>query len=176
MHSRSHRDRTEIAPRLHEIARDQLRAHTRLQEIAGGRTGLSRLQVGRVLLDSGKEFMAGMAAVAEELLQLMGLDVVLLAATHENSKQQAFPALTSAPFQLSLASCPPTPTQLSTSPGAPLAHLPISHPYLTHISPISHLVQVYLSLIGRASARAKPVDLNALMRRWEGGGPRIDAG
>ena len=63
---------------------------------------MSRLQVGRVLLDSGKEFMAGMAAVAEELLQLMGLDVVLLAATHENAKQQAPAARLPRPHELAL--------------------------------------------------------------------------
>jgi hypothetical protein len=46
------------------------------------------LKIGTLHLDSGRGFMGGMAAVAEELISLMGLDVVIMAVTHENAKEQ----------------------------------------------------------------------------------------
>lgn len=75
------------------------------------------IKIGVVQLDTGRGFVTGMSAVAEELLQLMSFDVLLLGVVHENSKAQA-----------------------------------------------------YLSLIGRCSPRAKEVDLNEVMKRWNGGG------
>ena len=75
------------------------------------------VSIGTVQLYTGRGFITGMAAVAEELIQLMSLDVILLGVVHQNAK---------------------------------------GHPFI--------------SLIGRRSARASSVDLNAIMGRWGGGG------
>jgi len=75
------------------------------------------IAIGAVVLDTGRGFVTGMSAVAEELVQLLSFDVLLLGITHRNAKEQSF-----------------------------------------------------LSLIGRCSARAYAVDLNAVMGRYNGGG------
>ena len=75
------------------------------------------IKLGSVMLDTGRGFVTGMSSVCEEMLQLLGCDVVLVGVIHYNAKQQAF-----------------------------------------------------LSLIGRCSARARGVDLNAVLSRWKGGG------
>jgi len=51
------------------------------------------LKIGIVSLDTGRGFVTGMSAVAEELLQLMSFDVILLGITHENAKRQMFLSL-----------------------------------------------------------------------------------
>ena len=51
------------------------------------------VQVGHVQLDTGRGFVTGMAAVAEELLQLMSFDVLLLGVLHQNGKKQTFLSL-----------------------------------------------------------------------------------
>ncbi len=75
------------------------------------------LKIGHVLVETGRGFITGMAAVAEELLQLLSLDVILLGTVHENARGHAF-----------------------------------------------------LSLTGRASARAQTVDLAGVLQQWGGGG------
>ena len=51
------------------------------------------LKLGVVQLDTGRGFVTGMAAVAEELLQLMSYDVLLLGVRHQNSKGMSFLSL-----------------------------------------------------------------------------------
>ena len=51
------------------------------------------LNIGAVSLDTGRGFVTGMSAVAEELLQLLSFDVLLLGVTHQNAKAQSFLSL-----------------------------------------------------------------------------------
>jgi len=48
------------------------------------------LRFGSVLLDTGRGFVTGMASVCEELIQLLGCDVLLLGVVHTNAKAQPF--------------------------------------------------------------------------------------
>jgi len=47
------------------------------------------LKIGSVVLDTGRGFVTGMAAVCEEVLQLLGCDVVLMGIVSANNKGQA---------------------------------------------------------------------------------------
>merc|ERR1740124_1502019 len=49
--------------------------------------------IGTVQLFTGRGFITGMAAVAEELITLMSLDVMLLCVVHQNAKGQPFLSL-----------------------------------------------------------------------------------
>jgi len=49
--------------------------------------------IGTVQLYTGRGFVTGMAAVAEELIALMSLDVILLCVVHQNAKGQPFLSL-----------------------------------------------------------------------------------
>ena len=51
------------------------------------------LSIGTVQLYTGRGFVTGMAAVAEELIALMSLDVMLLCVVHQNAKGQPFLSL-----------------------------------------------------------------------------------
>jgi len=51
------------------------------------------LKLGSVVLDTGRGFVTGMASVCEELLQLLGSDVVVLGVLHRNAKNQTFLSL-----------------------------------------------------------------------------------
>lgn len=51
------------------------------------------LKIGSVLLDTGRGFVTGMSSVVEELLQLLGCDVVLMGVMHTNAKDQSFLSL-----------------------------------------------------------------------------------
>ena len=51
------------------------------------------LRIGVVPLDTGRGFITGMSSVAEELLQLLACDVVLLGVVHQNAKDQSFLSL-----------------------------------------------------------------------------------
>jgi tRNA nucleotidyltransferase (CCA-adding enzyme) len=51
------------------------------------------LKIGTVHLDTGRGFITGMAAVAEELLQLMSYDVLVVGVRHRNAKGQYFLSL-----------------------------------------------------------------------------------
>ena len=51
------------------------------------------LKLGSVLLDTGRGFVTGMSSVVEEVLQLLGCDVVLAGVIHTNAKDQAFLSL-----------------------------------------------------------------------------------
>jgi len=57
-----------------------------LQQVEG-------LKLGSVVLDTGRGFVTGMAAVCQELLQLLACDVVLLGVVHTNAKGQPFLSL-----------------------------------------------------------------------------------
>ena len=51
------------------------------------------VSIGTVHVHTGRGFITGLAAVAEELLQLMSLEVVLLGVVHQNAKGQPFLSL-----------------------------------------------------------------------------------
>ena len=51
------------------------------------------LKLGSVLLDTGRGFVTGMASVCEELIQLLGCDVIMLGVVHTNAKAQPFLSL-----------------------------------------------------------------------------------
>lgn len=51
------------------------------------------LKLGWAVLDTGRGFVTGLASVCEELLQLLGCDVLLLGVTHTNAKGQPFLSL-----------------------------------------------------------------------------------
>eukprot|EP00908_Phaeocystis_cordata_P027314 Transcript_9868.p1 GENE.Transcript_9868~~Transcript_9868.p1 ORF type:complete len:560 (+),score=122.29 Transcript_9868:98-1777(+) len=51
------------------------------------------LKFGSVLLDTGRGFVTGMASVCEELVQLLGCDVLVLGVVHTNAKAQPFLSL-----------------------------------------------------------------------------------
>ena len=47
-------------------------------------------KIGLVKMDTGRGFVTGMSAIAEELLQLMSLDVILLGVLHRDRKMNSF--------------------------------------------------------------------------------------
>ena len=80
-----------------EFGQARLSAHQRdLLAEAMGAVELQQhngLKLGMVLLDTGRGFVTGMASVAEELLELLACDGVLIGVVHYNAKAQPFLSL-----------------------------------------------------------------------------------
>jgi len=80
-----------------EFGQARLSAHQRdLLAAAMSSVGLRQhqgLKLASVVLDTGRGFVTGMASVCEELLQLLGCDVVMLGVVHANAKGQTFLSL-----------------------------------------------------------------------------------
>ena len=77
-----------------EFGQARLSAHQRdlLSQAMGDIALFSHegLKLGSVVLDTGRGFVTGMASVCDELLQLLGCDVVLIGVVHTNAKAQPF--------------------------------------------------------------------------------------
>ena len=75
-------------------------------------------------LYTGRGFVTGMAAVAEELIALMSLDVMLLCAVHQNAKRQPFSFATPNPHPSPSPSPNPNP-----KPGASSTRMQRASPF-----------------------------------------------
>ena len=109
-----------------EFGQARLSAHQRdLLAEAMGAVELQQhngLKLGMVLLDTGRGFVTGMASVAEELLELLACDGVLIGVVHYNAKAQPFLSLIGR-------------TRTAQLPHLHLALLHPSHPLLPCPSP-----------------------------------------